>query len=159
MVTQLTNLRSIGGMSSQAGVPASDITTTSKGCEYSDGSQYNVCQVEAKGWPMPKFFGGKGKGKGKGKKTKKLPCWDWKGRCKMDKSLTGGRRARRAGSSCSMTKSGGSNRRSAKGGMMSLGLGSVIQEALVPFGIFAWQKRTQRNMSRKHKKGKTYRRR
>ena len=77
----------------------------------------------------------------------------------MGRSKSKARRARRAGSSCSMTKSGGSNRRSAKGGMMSLGLGSVIQEALVPFGIFAWQKRTQRNMSRKHKKGKTYRRR
>ena len=77
----------------------------------------------------------------------------------MGRSKSKARRARRAGSSCSMTKSGGSKRRSTKGGMMALGLGSVIQEALVPFGIFAWQKRTQRNMSRKHKKGKTYRRR
>jgi hypothetical protein len=148
MVTQLTNLRSIGGMSSQAGVPASDITTTSKGCEYSDGSQYNVCQVEAKGWPMPKFFGGKGKGKGKGKKTKKLPCWDWKGRCKMDKSLTGGRRARRAGSSCSMSKTGGKSMRARKAG-------GLITQAIVPFGILAAQKKSQRR--HKHAHGKKHR--
>jgi len=74
----------------------------------------------------------------------------------MRRSKSKARRARRAGSSCSMK---GGKRRVAKGGMISLGLGSVIKEALVPFGIFAWQKRTQRNMSRKHNKGKTHRRR
>jgi|UniRef100_A0A6C0CZ20 hypothetical protein len=57
------------------------------------------------------------------------------------------RRSKRAGSSCG-TKTGGSARsRAAKGGMMAPGLGAVIKEALVPFGIFALQKRTQR---RKH---------
>ena len=57
------------------------------------------------------------------------------------------RRSNRAGSSCG-TKTGGSARsRAAKGGMMAPGLGAVIKEALVPFGIFALQKRTQR---RKH---------
>ena len=53
------------------------------------------------------------------------------------------RRSRKAGSSCG-TKQGGSSMgksRSAKGGM---GLGAVIKEALVPFGLFAWQKRTQK---------------
>ena len=74
----------------------------------------------------------------------------------MRRSKSKARRARRAGSSWSMK---GGKRRDAKVVMMSLGLGSVIQEALVPFGIFAWQKRTQRNMSRKHKKGKTHSRR
>ena len=59
------------------------------------------------------------------------------------------RRSKKAGSNC-MNKSGGSARgrsRAARGGMMAPGLGAVIKEALVPFGIFALQKRTQR---RKH---------
>ena len=59
------------------------------------------------------------------------------------------RRSKKAGSNC-MNKSGGSAKgrsRAARGGMMAPGLGAVIKEALVPFGLFAMQKRTQR---RKH---------
>ena len=54
------------------------------------------------------------------------------------KSASRGRRARRAGMGCS--KKGGS-------------YGALVKEAIVPFGLFAWQKRSQ------HKKGskKTFR--
>lgn len=59
------------------------------------------------------------------------------------------RRSKKAGSNCMNNKkevlTGRS--RAARGGMMAPGLGAVIKEALVPFGIFALQKRTQR---RKH---------
>jgi hypothetical protein len=35
------------------------------------------------------------------------------------------------------------SRRAKKGGM-GAGFGAILQEAIVPFGIFAWQKRSQR---------------
>lgn len=37
-----------------------------------------------------------------------------------------------------------SRSRSRQGGFGELGLAATIKEALVPFGLFAWQKRTQR---------------
>jgi hypothetical protein len=37
-----------------------------------------------------------------------------------------------------------SHRRTAKKGGMGSGIGAIIQEAIVPFGIFAWQKRSQK---------------
>ena len=68
------------------------------------------------------------------------------------------RRSKRAGSSCG-TKTGGSARsRAARGGMMAPGLGAVIKEALVPFGLFAMQKRTQRKKHSGKKFGKSRRR-
>ena len=70
------------------------------------------------------------------------------------------RRSKRAGSDCG-TKMGGSARgrsRAAKGGMMAPGLGAVIKEALVPFGLFAIQKRTQRKKHSGKKFGKSRRR-
>lgn len=69
------------------------------------------------------------------------------------------RRSKRAGSDCG-AKMGGSSMaksRAAKGGMG--GLGAVIKEALVPFGLFAWQKRTQRRKQNGKKFGKSRRRR
>jgi len=139
MVAQLTNLRSVEGMSSQGGIPASDITTTSNGCEYSDGSQYNVCQVEAQGLPMPGMFGGKGKSKGRSRRRSKS----------MRKSKSKARRARRAGSSCSMSKTGGKARRARRAG-------GLINQAIVPFGLLAAQKKSQRRHNHGH--GKKHRR-
>jgi hypothetical protein len=135
MVAEISNLRSVEGMSSQAGIPASDITTTSNGCQYSDGSQYGVCQVEAKGWPMPKFFGGKSRSRRRSKS--------------MRRSKSKARRARRAGSSCSMSKTGGKARRVRKAG-------GLINQAIVPFGLLAAQKKSQRR--HKHGHGKKHRR-
>ena len=135
MVAEISNLRSVEGMSSQAGIPASDITTTSNGCQYSDGSQYGVCQVEAKGWPMPKFFGGKSRSRRRSKS--------------MRKSKSKARRARRAGSSCSMSKTGGKARRARRAG-------GLINQAIVPFGLLAAQKKSQRR--HKHGHGKKHRR-
>jgi len=68
------------------------------------------------------------------------------------------RRSKRAGSTC-MTKGGSymAKSRAAKGGMG--GLGAVIKEALVPFGLFAWQKSTQRRKHNGKKFGKSRRRR
>jgi len=71
------------------------------------------------------------------------------------------RRSKRAGGECG-TKMGGYARgrsRAAKGGMMASGLGAVIKEALVPFGLFAMQKRTQRKKHSGNKFGKSRRRR
>jgi len=71
------------------------------------------------------------------------------------------RRSKRAGGECG-TKMGGSARgrsRAVKGGMMVSGLGAVIKEALVPFGLFAMQKRTQRKKHSGEKFGKSRRRR
>jgi len=60
------------------------------------------------------------------------------------------RRSRRAGSNCASKMGGSSKSRAAKGGM-NPGLGAVIKEALVPFGLFAMQKRTQRRRSNGYK--------
>ena len=61
-------------------------------------------------------------------------------------SLTGGRK-KRSSKKRGRTKKGCNK----KGGM---GFGGVIREALVPFGLYALQKRTQRrrNSSKKHMK-------
>ena len=37
-----------------------------------------------------------------------------------------------------------SRRRTAKRGGMGAGFGAILQEAIVPFGIFAWQKKSQK---------------
>jgi hypothetical protein len=37
-----------------------------------------------------------------------------------------------------------SRKRSVKKGGMGLGFGAVLQEAIVPFGLFAWQKKSQK---------------
>ena len=64
------------------------------------------------------------------------------------KSASRGRRARRAGMGCS--KKGGS-------------YGALVKEAIVPFGLFAWQKKSQRKRGskktfRKNRKSRKYRR-
>jgi len=69
------------------------------------------------------------------------------------KSASRGRRARRAGMGCSeqMSKKGGS-------------YGALVKEAIVPFGIFAWQKRSQskkggsKKTFRKNRKSRRYKR-
>ena len=70
------------------------------------------------------------------------------------------RRSKKAGSNCMNNKkevlTGRS--RAARGGMMAPGLGAVIKEALVPFGLFAMQKRTQRKKHSGKKFGKSRRR-
>ena len=76
-------------------------------------------------------------------------------------SQSGGRRKKRSrygGSSCMKmgrsrkAKGGMKMSRSAKGGMGGFGFGAVIKEALVPFGLFAWQKSTQRKKSQNKSK-------
>jgi len=64
------------------------------------------------------------------------------------RSASRGRRARRAGMGCS--KKGGS-------------YGALVKEAIVPFGLFAWQKRSQRKKGskktfRKNRKSRRYKR-
>ena len=69
------------------------------------------------------------------------------------------RRSKRAGSNCNKGGSAMGRSRAARGGMMAPGLGAVIKEALVPFGLFAMQKRTQRKKHSGKKFGKSRRRR
>ena len=64
------------------------------------------------------------------------------------RSASRGRRARRAGMGCS--KKGGS-------------YGALVKEAVVPFGLFAWQKRSQRKKGskktfRKNRRSRKYKR-
>jgi hypothetical protein len=59
------------------------------------------------------------------------------------------KRSKKAGSSCM-------KKRGLKGGMGALG--AVIKDALVPFGLFAWQKNTQRRKSNRKKSKMTRRR-
>jgi hypothetical protein len=65
------------------------------------------------------------------------------------KAKSNRRKKNRGGSCCSSKKTS-----SMMGGM---GLGPIIKQALVPFGLFAMQKRTHKAKS--HGKRKTYRRR
>ena len=58
-------------------------------------------------------------------------------------------------------RSHSSRRHSVKKGGMGLGFGAVLQEAIVPFGLFAWQKKSQkrRDSKRSFRKFKSQRRR
>jgi len=72
------------------------------------------------------------------------------------------RRSRRAGMGCSTKAAKGGMKmgrsKARRGGMGAMGgFGAVIKEALVPFGLFAFQKRTQKK--RHHGKNKSHRRR
>jgi hypothetical protein len=69
--------------------------------------------------------------------------------------MMGGKRRRSKGSMKSMKskkskkskksrRAYSSRKRSVKKGGMGLGFGAVLQEAIVPFGIFAWQKKSQK---------------
>ncbi len=58
--------------------------------------------------------------------------------------MMGGKR-RRSSKKSKSRRAHSSHRRTAKKGGMGAGFGAIIQEAIVPFGIFAWQKRSQRN--------------
>lgn len=79
------------------------------------------------------------------------------------RSKKAGKRCKSGGSNCGTNKkTGGSSvgkSRAVKGGMMASGLGAVIKEALVPFGLFAIQKQTQRKKYSGEKFGKSRRRR
>jgi hypothetical protein len=58
--------------------------------------------------------------------------------------MMGGKR-RRSSKKSKSRRAHSSHRRTAKKGGMGAGFGAILQEAIVPFGIFAWQKRSQRN--------------
>ena len=115
---------------------------SSGGCNYTDGAQYVGCQVAAKGWPSPSgMLGGK----------KSSACRICKHRiCKCQSSKR--RDVKRGGCGCVLT-GGKSNKRHSsrgkKGGFMGL-----VNEAIVPFGLFALQKRTQKRVSAKRSVGK-----
>jgi hypothetical protein len=77
--------------------------------------------------------------------------------------MMGGKRRRSKGSmkSKKSRRAHSSRRHSVKKGGMGAGFGAVLQEALVPFGIFAWQKKSQkrRDTNRSFRKFKSQRRR
>lgn len=111
----------------------------SGGCNYSDGAQYVGCQVAARGLPSPNGMSG-------GKKMKlchvcrNTPC--------VCSRRNKGRHVKRGGRKCN-TMSGGKSRkrsktRGKKGGFMGL-----VNEAIVPFGLFALQNRSHKRSSSK----------
>lgn len=80
--------------------------------------------------------------------------------------MIGGKRRRSKGSmkskkSKKSRRAHSSRKRSVKKGGMGLGFGAVLQEAIVPFGLFAWQKKSQkrRDDKRSFRKFKSQRRR
>lgn len=79
--------------------------------------------------------------------------------------MMGGKRRRSKGSmkskkSKKSRRAHSSRKRSVKKGGMGLGFGAVLQEAIVPFGLFAWQKKSQkrRDDKRSFRKFKSQRR-
>jgi len=116
----------------------------SGGCNYTDGAQYVGCQVAARGWPSPNGMSG-------GKKFKLCrACMSTPCSCSPRKT---NRRVKRGGCGCNMMNGGKSRKRSRsrgkKGGFMGL-----VKEAIVPFGLFALQKRSQKRLSSKGGSGK-----
>lgn len=80
--------------------------------------------------------------------------------------MMGGKKRRSKGSmkskkSKKSRRAHSSRKRSVKKGGMGLGFGAVLQEAIVPFGLFAWQKKSQkrRDDKRSFRKFKSQRRR
>ena len=60
-------------------------------------------------------------------------------------SMMGGKMRRSVSSKKSKSRRAhSSRRRTAKRGGMGAGFGAILQEAIVPFGIFAWQKKSQK---------------
>jgi len=104
----------------------------SQGCSYTDGPQYVGCQVAERGWPMPQGGGGK--------KSKSRKC-----------TVHGSTNCRRA----SCKKRG--HKRSAKKSMRKKG--GFLGKAVVPFGLLALQKRSQRRNGSKYSKKSRYARR
>ena len=115
------------------------------------GASYVVGQVAQKGWPGPNsaMSGGKRR-KRKGNKTAKRRSGKrMKGGdcgCSSPVPFTGGKKSRRS-----------AKRRSAKRGKYG-GFMGVLKEAIVPFSLYALQKRSQRKTSMP-KRSKTYKKR
>jgi hypothetical protein len=72
--------------------------------------------------------------------------------------MMGGKKRRSSSKKSKSRRAHSSHRRSSKKGGMGAGFGAVLQQAIVPFGIFAWQKRSQRN-KRSSRHSKSHRRR
>ena len=115
------------------------------------GASYVVGQVAQKGWPGPNsaMSGGKRR-KRKGNKTAKRRSGKrMKGGdcgCSSPVPFTGGKKSRRS-----------AKRRSAKRGKYG-GFMGVLKEAIVPYSLYALQKRSQRKTSMP-KRFKTYKKR
>lgn len=122
-------------ISGEGPLTGADYTTMKSGCSYSDGSQYNTCMTAEKGWPFPANFKG-GKRIGKRKKLMKTK---------------GGKMKRNLNRTAKMAKSRSSSL-ARRARMAGSGFAGMLKTALVPFGLFAIQKRMQ-NKSKKAKKG------
>ena len=109
----------------------------SQGCSYTDGPQYVGCQVAEKGWPMPQGGGGK-----KSKSRKCTTCGYAKCGCKKCRCECCRKRNHKRSAKKSMRKKGG-----------------FLGKAVVPFGLLALQKRTQRRNGSKSSKKSRYARR
>lgn len=108
-----------------------------QGCSYTDGPQYVGCQVAEKGWPMPQGGGGK-----RSKSRKCSRCGSSNCRCKNCRCVCCRKRHHKISAKKSMRKKGG-----------------FLGKAIVPFGLLALQKRTQRRNGRKSSKKSRYARR
>lgn len=112
------------------------------------GASYVVGQVAEKGWPGPNsaMSGGKRR-KRKGSKTaKRRSGKKMKGGncgCASPATFTGGKKSRRTAKR-GTAKRRTAKRRTAKRGKYG-GFMGVLKEAIVPFSLYALQKRRQRN--------------
>ena len=115
------------------------------------GASYVVGQVSEKGWPGPNsaMSGGKRRKRKGSKTTKRRSGKRMKGGncgCSSPAPFTGGKKSRRT-----------VKRRSAKRGKYG-GFMGILKEAIVPFGIYTLQKRSQRKTSMP-RRSKTYKKR
>jgi len=125
------------------------------------GASYVVGQVAQKGWPGPNsaMSGGKRRKRKGNKTTKRRSGKRMKGGdcgCSSPVPFTGGKKSRRS------TKRRSTKRRSPKRGSAKRGkyggFMGVLKEAIVPFSLYALQKRSQRKTSMP-KRFKTYKKR
>jgi len=102
----------------------------SQGCSYTDGPQYVGCQVAERGWPMPQGGGGK-----RSKSRTCTRCGYANCGCKNCRCMCCRKRRQKGCGNKSMRKKGG-----------------FLGQAIVPFGLFALQKRTQNRRGSKFSK-------
>ena len=112
-----------------------NIASGSSSCSYTDGAKYVGCQVAERGWPQPQYMTG-GRKRSRKNKTMKKSNKSRKYR-KSNKSNKSRKCNKCKGKRCLCKKP-----RVRKGGF--------LQNAIVPFGLLALHKKTQKRHKHSH---------
>ena len=102
-------------------------TSGTSSCSYTDGAKYVGCQVAERGWPQPQYMTGGGR-----KRTRK------------NKTMKKSRKSRKS------RKCHKCHRKTCKCKKTRGRKGGFLQNAIVPFGLLALHKRTQRKHKHSH---------